>query len=311
MIMISLIGEQPIPNLLPILYLCPKVVVLVHSDFTERAAHRLERLLPTGCQPVRCAASAYDIETTRQKLSEEIQKRDRTTQDLIFNLTGGTKAMALAAYLAATEQQAAFLYLQSEGKQTRLYRYQFDAERKPQLVDDRLLPTLLTIDDYLCAFVGEYQLTGFAKDEAGRRFEQAIFAALEPSMDEIVVGARLMGALEVDFVVRCGNQVGIIEAKTGRGLKKGIDQLNTAGGQRYLGTYTQKILVSDHQWDHTRTNLRELAEARRIQVIEVPSFGAQGKLSLEDSERLITTVCKCLGKPMTDNTNANQRGNQP
>jgi hypothetical protein len=295
-IIVSLIGEQPIPNLLPIRYQPPQAVVLIHSDRTERAARRLERLLPGDREPVYCPASAYDIQATGRDLGKLIERRGWTATELTFNLTGGTKSMALATYLVAAEWQAPFLYLQSEGKQTRLYRYEFEADGTPRMVDDRLLSGLITIDDYLRAYVDEYHLTGFANEEAGRQFERAIHAPLEPAVDEIVVGAKLLGALDVDLVVRCGNQVGIIEAKTGPGVKKGIDQLNTAGGQRYLGTYTQKILVSDQRWDHTRSNLRELAEARRIKVIEVPSFGVRGQLSVEDMERLVEGVCECLGR---------------
>lgn len=89
--------------------------------------------------------------------------------------------------------------------------------------------------------------------------------------------------------------MGIIEAKTGSGVKKGIDQLSTAGEPRNLGAYTQKLLVSDQVWDHTRSNLGELAEARRIEVIELPSFAASRDLSAEDAELLRRRVCKVLG----------------
>jgi hypothetical protein len=119
---------------------------------------------------------------------------------------------------------------------------------------DELLPGLITIDDYLRAFV------------------------------------------DVDFVVRCAHQVGIIEARTGSGVKKRIDQLSTAGEPRNLGTYTQKLLVSDQVWDHTLSNLRELAEARRIEVIELPSFAESGHLSAEDAEASRRRVCKVLGR---------------
>ena len=64
---------------------------------------------------------------------------------------------------------------------------------------------------------------------------------------------------------------------------------------RNLGTYTQKLLVSDQVWEHTLTNLRELAEARRI--IELPSFSTKGSLSVEDGEKLTQRVCKSLGRP--------------
>ena len=52
MILLSLIGEQPIPNLLPILHFAPSSVALAYSDFTEEAAERLKKLLPATCKPV-------------------------------------------------------------------------------------------------------------------------------------------------------------------------------------------------------------------------------------------------------------------
>jgi hypothetical protein len=299
MILISLIGEHPIPNLLPIRHQPPEIAVLVYSDFTEKAARRLGKLLPRGCQVELCPVSAYDIAAAKQQMLGLVATRGWGPASLLFNLTGGTKPMSLAAYLVAAELRAPFLYLQSEGKQTRLYRYEFDALGVPHVATDELLPNLITIDDYLRAFVDEYQLTGIAKDESskGTRFERAIHTALEPVVDEIAVGLKLLGVVDVDFVVRCANQVGIIEAKTGSGVKKGIDQLSTAGEQRNLGTYTQKLLVSDQVWDHTLSNLRELADARRIEVIELPSFSTEGSLSVEDGEKLTQRVCKSLGRP--------------
>jgi hypothetical protein len=301
MIMISLIGEQPIPNLLPICYQPPAAAVLVHSDFTHAAAQRLEPLLPAGCEPVPCRVSAYDIAAIHAELIKLLAEKDWAAAELVFNLTGGTKAMALSTYLLAAELRAPFLYLQSEGKKTRLYRYEFKEGNVPQIAEDKLLPGLITIDDYLRAFVGDYNTGSFANDDAGGRFERAIHAALHLMVDEIAVSVWLAKALEVDFVVRCDNQVGIIEAKTGRNkIKAAIDQLNTAGGQHYLGTYTQKMLVSDLAWDKSFSNLRELATARRIQVIELPSFREQGELSDEDADRLAQSVCQYLGRNLSD-----------
>jgi hypothetical protein len=42
--------------------------------------------------------------------------------------------------------------------------------------------------------------------------------------------------------------------------------------------------------------LKELAQARRIEVIELPSFSATGQLSAEDAGRLVRTVCGALGR---------------
>ena len=60
----------------------------------------------------------------------------------------------------------------------------------------------------------------------------------------------------------------------------------------------QKLPVSDQVWDHTLSNLRELAEARRIGVIELPSFGTSGDLSAEDAEILRRRVCEVLGSDL-------------
>ncbi len=79
-------------------------------------------------------------------------------------------------------------------------------------------------------------------------------------------------------------------------LKQGLDQINTAGGQQYLGTYTQKFLISDQQWDRSRSNLTELAEARRISVVELPSYGRTGCISEADADVLRSSVCRALGK---------------
>lgn len=297
MVTISLIGEQPIPNLLPLRCQPPDVAVLVHTNLTGDAARRLGHLLPEICEVLFCLVSPYDISQIVRHLRALIEEHGWVSGDLLFNLTGGTKAMALAAYLLAAERRAPFLYLQSEGKKARLYRYEFVGGAMPQVVDDRLLPGLITIDDYIRAYAGEYHITGFSSGDAGAPFERAVFAALEPVVDEIVAGVRLTQALEIDLVLRCENQVGIAEVKTGREIKKGIDQLNTAGGQRYLGTYTSKVLISDHCWEAEGwSNLKELAEARRIAVVEAPSFRLSGVLSADEIAQIRRTICGQLGR---------------
>ncbi len=296
--MVSLIGEQPIPNLLPIRHQMPEEVVLVSTDRTEKAAERLERLLPDGCAAISCHTSAYDIQAIVNALQALIKKRGWAPGDMLFNLTGGTKAMALAAYSVAMTHHAPFLYLQSEGKKTRLYRYEFSEDDIPRLSADELLPSLITIDDYIRAYAGSYQITGFSQKDGGL-FEQAVHDALAPPIvDEIIAGVKLAEALEIDLVVRCENQVGIVEAKTGSqaGKKGGIDQLNTAGGREYLGIYTCKMLVVDRLWGKDQSNLRDLAQARRIEVIELPSYSTSRQLSPDDVAQLRRAVCRQLGR---------------
>lgn len=297
MIIISLIGEQTIPNLLPILDQKPETVVLVYTERTKNEAERIKRS-PSAAhyawEPLLVAP--YDIQGIAQALRELIAQHDWKAGDLLFNLTGGTKAMALAAYEVAKERGASFFYLQSEGRKSLAHHFSFN-QGQTQLIAQREIPALITIDDYLRVYLGNYHLRGAVKEP----FEQAIGDILRPPVvDELLPNVCLKGALEVDVVVRCGNQVGVIEAKTGgKALtKEGLDQLNTAGRQDFLGTYTQRMLVIDQSWDSAHSNLRELAQAQRIMLIELPSYHATGRLSPEDTQKLQTEVCQALGKEL-------------
>ena len=292
---ISLIGQQPIPNLLPLLDLRPDTAVLVYSEFTKPAYDTLRKLLKEkGIKPVPLPVDAYNILAIEHDLEEKIAAEKIDVSNLIVNITGGTKIMSLAAWSVAAKLNLPFVYLQSEGKQSVLYEYAVKGEGEFQQ-SKRRLPVLLTIDDYLRAHVGRWNAGGLAKGEPGRSFEKAILDALQPVVDEIVAGAKMTKIVDIDLVVRCGNQIGIIEAKTGsNGIKKAIDQLNTAGGQRYLGTYTKRFLVSNLDWG-PYSDLHELAAARNITVIQLPGFGETGMLNDQELELLRTKVLQVLG----------------
>ena len=64
-VLISLIGEQPIPNLLPIKLENPDIVVLIHSDFTASVAANLKGLISVPV--ISKALDAYDIAATEEK----------------------------------------------------------------------------------------------------------------------------------------------------------------------------------------------------------------------------------------------------
>lgn len=294
--LICLVGEQPIPNLLPIKYLQPERVILVHSDRTAAVSDRLKRLLAgtTAVTPVEI--DAYDIAAIQDGIHEKLSADER----VIVNLTGGTKPMSLGAMLLAFQQQAELVYLESEQKQSVLYRYRVTDGSDLTLYGKEPLPTLITLDDYLRAHVdlppGDAGADISQKEAHGFRFQRAVAQALRPPVvDEQLVEVKLGGAIDVDLAVRVGNQVALIETKTGKQpSKKGIDQLNTVGGRGYLGTYAYKLLVTDHEWD-ARSNLCALADARRITVLPLTSFAAHGALSPEDTARLREQVRNLLG----------------
>lgn len=290
--MIALIGEQPIPNLLPIRHDRPSEVLLVWTSRTKQVGERFAKNLKQEVAVFCCEVEPYDISAIYQQLNGRINELGWLPADLVFNLTGGTKTMAFAAYqLALDKMGCQFLYLESEGGKSRLRQYEFD-NRLAILKRDEIIPGVITIDDYLGAYLDAY-----AYHEVANPFESILFEALKEAVDEIVVAVKNpSGTLDVDLVVRIGNQVGIIEAKTGaKGRKKdGINQLNTAGGREYLGTYTKKFLIVDSSWERF-TNLSDLANARNIVVIELPSHGEAKQLSEADRQRLIQIIKTNLG----------------
>lgn len=296
-VLINLVGEQPVPNLLVTRYEKPEGTVLVSTERTRGVARRLERLLrPEITVEHLEIADPFDIPRIRGVLREHLASRGEPPEGWVFNLTGGTKPMSFAAYQLAIEQQAPFVYLQSEGKRSRLYRYE-PRQGEYHKAADELLPELITLDDYLRAHVGDYTLKP-SRSNLGDQFEQALAEALKEVGLEVKVGVTLSGALEVDLVVRHENQVGVIQAKTGKAAckKDGLDQLNAACDQRVLGTYTAKILAINQRWDKTRSNLKELAQAWRICVIELPSFTREHpRLSPEDRKHLQEQVLEALG----------------
>jgi len=285
--MILLVGEQPAPNLLPTRWLKPDTIVLVHTDRTQRIAENLRKLLQSEGDCLLVRVHPYRI----TEIMDEMQKclaRSLPNHVVTFNVTGGTKPMALAAFSLARAYDAPFIYFQTEGQRSHLYHYVFE-EEVVRLDAIEELGDTITLDDYLQMYLGscppgeprndlEFQV----RETLQTRSELEVLWSLRP---------QGLGALEIDFVVRLGNQVGVGEVKT-KGAKSAIDQINAVAEPRYLGTYIKKFLVSGNPVDRNNQNL---AQAYRIEVIELPSYAESGTLSVDDRQKLIQSVFAQLG----------------
>jgi hypothetical protein len=198
--------------------------------------------------------------------------------------------MALTAYRLAEQFSCPFIYVQSEGRKSIAYHYRF-SEQGLELNNFGEVPQLLDIDLYLKAFLDGYT----ESDEFKNDFEKIVYGALRQELDEVKNSVKPVpfGGLEIDLAFRCGNRVGIAEVKAGNKARSrdGIEQLMIASEPRFLGTYTAKFLILDREYE---TNNRQLAEAHRIEVIELPS-ARRGKLSDEDRRKLCDKVKERLG----------------
>lgn len=292
--MISLVGEQPIPNLLPILHpqLQPQRIVLVYTERTKTVSECLQSVLEDKSVSVEAVeVDPYDMVGIESKLNEVIKEKNLPSDAIIFNLTGGTKPMAFAAYRLAEQLSAAFLYVQSEEKKSVVYRYRL-SKRGLEPEKEEVSP-VLDIDIYLKAHPKLRDYTsGGLKDE----FEQMVAGVLEKELDEVKTSVKAPKCnLEIDLVVRCGNNVGIAEVKSGNKAKekRGVEQIIAAAENRFLGTYTRKFLILDRKYE---SNNKRLAEAHGITVIELLSAQKQkGELSEEDKKKLVGEVKGALG----------------
>lgn len=297
--LISLIGEQPIPNLLPIRYLKPAENLLVYTAKTEQVAQRLRRII--SGRPDLAAdlpAEPYDFDGLRQKLAARLDGK----QDVLFNLTGGTKMMALAAFSLAVQFGFPFVYMENQGSTLRRYSFVAGA---PVLQETTNLQTLISTSDYLNAHLDGFKQTGFHKDvhgklDSGGLFEQVVFQAIENGLGKgaVLAGIRPTGEgleqIDIDLAFRVENHVGIAEVKlgNGEGPKKGLDQLKMAGEADFLGTYTAQFLITGT--DGLNKSLKTLATKRKIKVISLRYNEKNHSLPSYEAERLVAEIRKHL-----------------
>ena len=198
-VMICLVGEQPLPNLLPIRYDRPKHVLLAYTKDTRQVSGRLEKVLAEEKMQVHpCKVPPFHIPAIRRTLGKAIADEKWASSQLVFNLTGGTKAMAFAAYSLAEAWRTHFIYLDSDEAPSGVYRYHFSGEENKAAslcmdeTDD--LPALINLDDYLRVHLDWYECKSFPGDTGGE-FEGLVYQVLErtPGVDESNIAFTLWG----------------------------------------------------------------------------------------------------------------------
>jgi hypothetical protein len=205
--------------------------------------------------------------------------------------------MAIVAYQMGLDYNTGLADVELVNGRYHLRTYYVENGRA-RLDEDIRLPTLITIADYLHAHVPGFNEEGVSRDHSGHidsggHFEATLRRVLELAVDEVLSGVRPAGVgeqIEIDLIVRCGNNVGIIEAKTGAN-KAGIDQLDTAGNPAYLGIHTQKFLITGRYLSRAH---KALALAQQIQVIELPGYEHGKGLPVQEVKRLVQTVQRTL-----------------
>ncbi|WP_376795014.1 restriction endonuclease [Thermogemmatispora sp.] len=296
--MISLIGEQPLPNFLAILHYQPNQVLCLYSKITKGHFDRLQSTVQNH-QHLSVSIRGIDVDPYNMvniidNLKRELYQQKLVSQDLIFNLTGGTKIMSLAAYQVAQEWKAPMLYLQSEQKQATIMLYQWKDNEPQQIDQQEIYSEHLTLKDILDLHLGTgawYQNTK-KRSDAGARFEQTLADLLRADGYEILQNVRSSdGQEEIDIVVRFQNRYGAIEAKCKRSTPHNIEaikQLVTSTKQ--LGSYVQRFYILTVPLPKEQ---RELVERLKIRTIILESY-KDGQLATEDRQKFLSDIAQVL-----------------
>jgi Holliday junction resolvase-like predicted endonuclease len=285
--LILLMGEQPAPNLLLIRHRRPAGVVLVHTTRTKPQTARLKRLLDIEAEEL--LVDPYRLNDVAADLRRGLDEHGWPAESLHFDLTGGTKPMSLAAYEVARQLGAAVSYLQSEGGANLLYHYAFDPAGDLQLAGLEELSESITLRDYLDLYLDAYRV-----GEPRHPLELLVAEALRAAGLEVFTSVypQREGSVEIDLVLRRGNQVGIMEVKT-TGDKAGVDQVVAVGGQRHLGTFVSRFLISTRPF---HPNTEKIALAYRVHLIHLPGYTPDPPaLTLADRQHLVDRVLMAMG----------------
>ena len=302
MLLVSLISEQTIPNLLPILHLKPDVNLFIHTSSEKNSlnpAKRLKSLLP-GKEVSLLQVDAYRVDKIYPMLEKAITGQD----DIVFNLTGGTKPMPLAAFQLAQKISARCIYYQTEGirerdQQSVLHWYQAGPDKELEFIRSEPLPALLTLEMYLKAYLGEYEEAKPDPSKAGYFMETAVWQALDGKVDEIKASIKPKGIkdqAEIDLMIRRGNNIAVLEIKSGgKGSnKKALDQLTTIVAREYLGTYASRVIVTRSDDDSKSTWYKTLAAALRVEVIDLQFDIRNNRLHEQDQRILLQRIDQIL-----------------
>ena len=274
--LIELVDTQPLPNLISIRALRPDEVLFVDSRATQKMTKRLRNVIKRDIRVhTLTLPDRYSPIDIFQRLDARVSDLGWGKKKIIVDVSGGNRPEAFAAYELAKRHDAVLADLEWVKKDWYVRLYRFNEERTV-LKSNVRLPGVITLPDYLNVHLPGYVEEGSITRKHGRTdeggvFEKALYEAIAPEVDEILAGVRPKGVqnqIEIDLIIRRGNEVAIIEAKTGVN-KAGIDQLSTAGDEDYLGEYLTKFLITGRRLTPA---IRALAQAQQVRIIELPGY---------------------------------------
>lgn len=112
---ITLLGKESLPTYYPIMEFLPDKVFVVGTNQNINIAKRLKGVLEL--HDIKCkiisSVDAFDINSIIG-VCEEIHTKTEATDEIMYNVTGGTKIMALGAFIVAQRYDSRIIYTNSD-----------------------------------------------------------------------------------------------------------------------------------------------------------------------------------------------------
>ena len=284
MFCLTLVGEQPMPILMP-LWQLPGITDLqfVATTQTEDIALRLKGIVKSdnalkGIQVHnRLLVSAYNLADTQNKVSQAIYNNQN--QRVLVNLTSGTKIMSLGCLQAAQTLDAQLVYVSTQTREM-LFFHPVSKKEWTEKID-------IAIDcfQYFNAHGFDASLNPNFKSpfapimppKEGDELENTIFQLCKDSslfddvQKNLYVRKRLLqqvGAInELDIVVTHNGSLAICSCKSGKLSNDPLYELSSLASRELAGIYCKKFLITSHTADAVPSGIKDRAMGFDIQVI--------------------------------------------
>ncbi len=302
MILLSLLGEQPIPNLMPLWQTGHpyQAVRFVVSDTTLPIAENLMEIIPqdpilkniTILPPIHI--TPYHLAQARLRLTDALVKYQLNGEPAAVNITGGTKIMSLAAMQAAQTTATPMIYVNTQGEEIILYNPDgSEKERIPLKVN-------ISVQQYLSAhgielsdhpnFYPKAQRP-FAPPKAGDLLEERVKLRLTQSgiFDDVRHSIyirrkdRPQVHNELDIAVTLNGKLAVCSCKSGKNVHNdAIYELASLSSRESIGLYCGKVLVIDQP--EIKDAVRNRSRITQVHLV----YG-------EKINQIEQTVCSALG----------------
>jgi len=298
--LLALLGEQPIPALVP-LWQYPSIEVfrLVVTEETQALAFHLMGVLDQNDQWNRVQIEppilldAYHLQQNHERMSAAVISGGKNNQEIWVNLTGGTKIMGFAALLAAIPNSVRCLYVSTErGTITHI------EPQRGRLLREDPISVQLSVSEYLQAHqleVSQNQAFNPDKppesnqDKEGDPLEIFVEGCARQSgyFDDVRRRVFIRKTVkntsvinELDVVVTKGIKLAVVSCKSGRNITNDvIYELSALSKRESAGIYCGKLLVIDQP--DLPPGIKSRARAEGVRLLYGPRISQVPEVLLE------------------------------